>query len=108
MNTERQHRYITLKQRTQRNLLITFRFKTQLTRLQVLWLSSAMHFQLHPNMAPKYLYTLNDRSSTIFSLLDLEGSGQSTLFDMVPGRETSKTYTMKNPNKHGYIIDDIL
>jgi hypothetical protein len=30
------------------------------------------------------------------------------LFDMVPGRETSKTYTMKNPNKHGYIIDDIL
>jgi len=51
-----------------------------------------MHFQLHPNVEPKYLYTSNDRSSTNFSLLDLEGSGQSTLFDMVPTRETSNDY----------------
>lgn len=80
MNTE-DSTYIILKQCN----LLNFQLKTQLTQLQVLWLSSTMHFQLHPNVEPKYLYTWNDRSSTNFSLLDLEGSGQSTLFDMVPG-----------------------
>ena len=60
--------------------------------LQVQWLSSAMHFQLHPNMAPEYSYMWRDRSSANLSPRDLEGSGQSTSSDMVPGRETSKTY----------------
>lgn len=88
MDTQDSTHYFTLKQRT----FLTFQFRIQLTQRQVEWLSSAMHFQLHPNMAPKYLYTWNDRSSTNLSLLDLEGSGQSASFGMVPGQETSNTY----------------
>lgn len=77
--------------KTAQHKLLTFQLKTQLTHLQVQSLSSAMHFQLRPNMAPKYLYTWSDRSSANLSHHDSEGSGQSTLPDMVPGRETSNT-----------------
>lgn len=70
----------------QRNLLI-FQLQIQLRHLQVQSLSSAMHFQLHPNMAPECLYIWSDRSSASLSHQEIDGSGQSTSFGMVPGQE---------------------